>query len=181
MFTHDLDQYRPMPRKVVRDLMQISNLFVFASWRETTGNAFQEAQITGNLLILNQHLPCLQELADKDRTIWLDTSYKTPGKTDGQTGDLQQVNYHPNEEPFFDHMARARIIPNLWPKKHMWAFSFERIWHTQFKPLLEEATKLANTIDPPKMPKTEVVEVTAPEHTGEACEIEERPEGGAGC
>lgn len=179
MFTHELDEYRPMPRQVVRDLMQVSNLFVFGSWRETTGNVFQEAQITGNLLVLNQHLPCLQELADKNRTIWLDTSYKTPGRMDGQTGDLQQVNYLPNEEPYFDHLAKVRIIPNLWPKTHMWAFSFERIWHTQFKPLLDEAYKMAHSIDPPDMPKTEVLEVDAPEHTGEACEL--REEGGASC
>jgi hypothetical protein len=179
MFTHELDEYRPMPRQVVRDLMQVSNLFVFGSWRETTGNVFQEAQITGNLLVLNQHLPCLQELADKNRTIWLDTSYKTPGRMDGQTGDLQQVNYLPNEEPYFDHLAKVRIIPNLWPKTHMWAFSFERIWHTQFKPLLDEAYKMAHSIDPPDMPKTEVLEVDAPEHMGEACEL--REEGGASC
>lgn len=180
MFTHELDEFRPMPRKVVRDLMQISNLFVFGSWRETTGNVFQEAQISGNLLVLNQHLPCLQELADRDRTIWLDTSYKTPGRMDGQTGDLQQVNYLPEENQYFDHMATVRITPNLMPTRHKWAFSFERIWHTQFKPLLDEATQLAHSIDPPDMPKTEVLEVDAPVE-GEACEIQEQLEGGAPC
>lgn len=177
MFTHELDDFKPMPRQVVRDLMQISNIFVFASWRETTGNAFQEAQISDNLLVLNQNLPCVRELARRDdRVIWLDTSYKTPGKRDGQTGDLQQVNYQPDEREYFDWFARTRIIPNLRSKRYMWDFSFERIWFDQFKPLLEEATELANSIKPPKMPTTEIVEITA--DNVEACDLEE---GGAQC
>jgi hypothetical protein len=162
MFTHELDNFRPMPRQVVRDLMTISNVFVFASWRETTGNVFQEAQITDNLLILNKHIPCLRELARRDGgVIWLDTSYKTPGRLDGQTGDLQSVMYEPNEKHWFDWFARAKIIPQIRDKQYMWAFSFERIWHMQFKPLLEEATRLAVTIPPVNMPitKTKVVTV----------------------
>jgi len=184
MFTHGLDNYRPMPRQVIRDLMRISNIFVFASWRETTGNAFQEAQITGNLLILNQHLPCLRELARRDdNVIWIDTSYKTPGRIDGQTGDLQQVNYQPSDDQWFDWFAKARVIPALEmnSRRYMWDFSFERIWFDQFKPLLEEATRLANTIDPPKMPKTNVTEITVDDNV-EACVLGDvAAEGGASC
>ena len=178
MFTHELDNYKPMPRQVIKDLMQISNIFIFTSWRETTGNAFQEAQITDNLLLLSQNLPAVRELARRDeRTIWLDTSFKTPGKRDGQTGDLQQVDYHPTNEDWFDWLTRAKIMPRLRSKEYMWAFSFERIWHTQFKPLLEEAEKLANTIPAEKQPRTEVQEVTL-EKNVEACNVEE---GGAEC
>jgi hypothetical protein len=63
----------------------------------------------------------------------------------------------------------------------MWAFSFERIWHTQFKPLLDEAYKLAHSVDPPDMPKTEVREVDAASYTGEACDMQEQPDGGGSC
>jgi hypothetical protein len=179
MFTHDINNFRPMPRQVVRDLMQISNIFVFASWRETTGNAFQEAQISDNLLVLSQNLPCVRELARRDdRVIWLDTSYKTPGKVDGQTGDLQRVDYHPEERDFFDWFAKTKVIPALRSKAYMWAFNFERIWYDQMKPLLEEATELANTVKPPHMPSTEVTEMTS-EHAAEACEL--GAEGGAKC
>jgi hypothetical protein len=179
MFTHELDNYQPMPRQVVRDLMQVSNLFVFGSWRETTGNVFQEAQITDNTLVLNDNLPCLHELARKDGVIWLNTSFKTPGKIDGQTGDLQNVNYNPTEEDYFDWLAKAQVIPLLYNKKYMWGFSFERIWSTQLESLLTEATKLANTIEPPDMPKATVVETTAPEGSnGEVCEMDEQPEAG---
>jgi len=147
MFTHDIDTYKPMPRKVIRDLLKISNIFVFSSWRETTGNAFQEAQITDNLLILNKNLPCLQELARKDyRAIYVDFSFKTPGREDGKTGDFQMVNYHPDENIYFDLLASREIVPRLPDVRHRWAFSFERIWFTQFKPLLEEASRLANTV-----------------------------------
>jgi len=180
MFTHDLDNYKPMPRKVVRDLMQISNIFVFGSWRETTGNAFQEAQITDNLLVLNDNLMCLHELARKDNVVWLNTSFKTPGRKDGQTGDLQLVKYNPNEDDYFEWLVTTEIIPLLYSKQYMWDFNFERIWYTQFKPLLEEATNLANSIDPPNMPKATVVETSsnvAVEELGEeGCDV---AEGGA--
>lgn len=147
MFTHDLDNWKPMPRKVIRDLMRISNIFTFASWRETTGNIFQEAQISGNLLVLNGNLPCLRELATKipGKVVWLNTSYKTPGVRDGTTGDLQQVDYHPTPEEYFDHLIEHEIMPKLEDKHYQWDFSFERIWMTQFWPLLREAEELSNT------------------------------------
>jgi len=162
MFTHELSgNYAPMPRQVIKDLMQISNIFVFGSWRETTGNAFQEAQITNNLLVLNQHLPCLQELARKDEmTVWLDTSYKTPGVRDGQTGDFKLVEY-PEEEKWFNYFVDSKVIPVLPDKSYMWAFSFDRIWRDQFKPLLEDAADLSFKTVPEKM-KTNVVVMTIP-------------------
>ena len=165
MFTHDLDNFADMPRQVVRDLMQISNIFVFGSWRETTGNVFQEAQISNNLLVLNENLPCLKELARKDKVVWLKNTYKTPGRRDGQTGDLQNVAYVPDEKKYFTQLAQVQIIPKLDSKRYMWAFGFERIWHTQMEPLLMEAAELANTIDPPDMAKAYTEETTAPEHT----------------
>lgn len=146
MFTHDMDKYKPMPRKVIRDLLQVSNVFIFASWRETTGNAFQEAQITDNLLVLNKNIPCLHELArDDNKRVWLDFSHKTPGRQDGKTGDFQLVNYHPTKSEYFDSFVWTDIIPKLPSKRYMWSFSMEKIWYGQFKPLLEEATRLANS------------------------------------
>lgn len=166
MFTHDLDSFAPMPRQVVRDLMQISNIFVFGSWRETTGNVFQEAQISNNLLVLNENLPCLKELARKDKVVWLKNTYKTPGRRDGQTGDLQNVGYAPDEKKYFTQLAQVQIMPKLDSKRYMWAFSFERIWKTQMEPLLTEAAELANTIDPPDMARASYTESTTPATAG---------------
>jgi hypothetical protein len=147
MFTHGIDEYKPMPRKVIRDLLHVSNIFVFASWRETTGNAFQEAQISDNLLILNKNLPCLQELSrTDDRKVWLDLSYKTPGRQDGKTGDFQLKNYHPSKEEYFNTYVWTEVMPRLRDKRYMWAFSMEKIWFGQFLPVLQEAAQLANTV-----------------------------------
>ena len=170
MFTHGLDEWKPMPRKVIRDLMRISNIFTFASWRETTGNVFQEAQISDNLLVLNRNLPCLQELATKDpnRVVWLDTSYKTPGVRDGHTGDLQRVDYHPTPDKYFDQLVQTEILPKMRSRHHLWDFSFERIWESQFKPLLEEAYELSKASKPEGMARTEVTTMDAPpEYKGE--------------
>jgi len=150
MFTHDLNNWKPMSRKVVSDLMRISNLFVFGSWRETTGNVFQEAQISGNLLVLNKNLPCLNELATKvpNRVVWLPMTHKTYGVRDGQTGDLQSVAYGPNERAFFDHFVNTDVLPKIENKSYQWDFSFEKIWYRQFKPLLDEAYYRGRTEKP---------------------------------
>lgn len=123
---------------------------------------FQEAQISNNLLVLNQHLPCLQELARKDdMTVWLDTSYKTPGVRDGQTGDFQLVNYK-DENAYFDWFVNARVIPRLPDKDYMWAFGWDHIWNTQFFPLLQEAAHLSRTTTPKKLETvTEVLTAVA--------------------
>lgn len=147
MFTHALDDWKPMPRKVIRDLMRISNIFIFASWRETTGNIFQEAQISGNLLVLNSNLPCLRELATKNdkKVVWLSSSFKTPGVRDGCTGDFQMVDYHPTPTMYLDQLVEREILPRLEDKHYQWDFSFEKIWMTQLWPLLQEASHLANS------------------------------------
>jgi len=152
MFTHELDNWAPMPRKVIRDLMRISNLFVFGSWRETAGNVFQEAQISGNLLVLSHNIPCVRELATKnqDKVVWFSSTHKTPGVRDGSTGDLSQVDYNPNAEAYFDELLEKQILPRLEPKNYQWDFGFEKIWMNQFWPLLQEASKLAN--DTPYQP-----------------------------
>ena len=137
LWTSDINNHRPIPRKTVVDLFKLSNLFVFASWRETVGNVFQEAKTCGCQLVLNKNLPCLQEMGGRD-AIFIDFSYKTPGVRDGMPGDLQQVDYNPTPQQYFDGVAH-QIIPRLRDLKEQWFFSLDRIWLDQFEPLLRRA------------------------------------------
>lgn len=134
LFTSDImENFRPLPRRAVADLFGISNLFVGGSYRETVGNIFQEAMISGCLLVLNQNLPCWREMAGAD-AIWFESTYKTPGVSDGVTGDMQIVKYR-DETAYFDNLA-AEIVRRLPRRDHLWKFSYDRIWERQFRPLL---------------------------------------------
>jgi hypothetical protein len=148
IFTSDWTKNKkPLPRKDIADLMRLANIFVFASWRETVGNCFQEAKISGNLLVLNQHLPCLVEMGGKD-AIYFSTDHKIPGVKDHfgcelteeekLLGDLNQANYPLGEDAYYNIIAkkiadRLYVMPRLAEK---WKFSYEWIWKNQFKPLL---------------------------------------------
>ena len=138
IFTSDILGPKPAPRSVVRDLFKVANVFWFGSYRETTGNVFQEALINGNLLILNRNLPCLLELATED-AIFIDCSYCTPGVADGRSGNLKSVGFSAGFEAYYDEVVRYRVLPALQSRAHLWQFSFDKIWHHQFKPLLDSA------------------------------------------
>ena len=134
IFTSDLLNYKPLPRKSVSDLFKVSNYFVFTSWRETVGNVFQEAKISGCKLVLNKNLPCLVEQGGSD-AIYIDTTHKVPGLRDFEKGDTRTVK---NGLSYWDSVA-SNLIPQLPSLEHKWAFSFDKIWKKQFKPLIEKA------------------------------------------
>jgi len=131
------NDHKPLPRKTIADLYKLSNIFTFTSWRETVGNVFQEAKISGNLLVLSGALPCLREMGGPE-AIYIDVGHKTPGIRDGEAGDFQQVGYNPDEETYFDEIAE-QIIPRLPDRSHQWYFSLDRIWQMQMEPLLRRA------------------------------------------
>lgn len=137
LWTSDINDHKPLPRKVVSDLFKVSNYFVFTSWRETVGNVFQEAKISGCQLVLNHNLPCLREMGGKE-AIYVNVTHKTPGVRDGQPGDLQMINYDPSEDNYWDDVVQA-LIPRLPDLSHKWYFSFDNIWKYQFWPLLQRA------------------------------------------
>lgn len=137
IFTSDIIPNRkPLPRKDVGDLFRMSNLFVFGSWRETVGNCFQEAKVSGCLLVLSDGLPSALEMGGSD-AIYFKTTHKTPGVRDGYTGDTQTVSYH-DEYGYFDHYAKLIIdrLSRTTPLTERWKFSWEWIWENQFKPLI---------------------------------------------
>lgn len=146
LWTCDINNDKPIPRKDVADIFKLSNLFVFASWRETVGNVFQEAKISGCLLVLNHALPCLQEMGGKD-AIYIMTDHKTPGVRDGEPGDFQKVMYqNGTENSFFDEVA-ATVIKRLPDKSHQWSFSLDSIFEQQMCPLLIRAYRASKGED----------------------------------
>jgi len=144
IFTSDMmENFKPLPRKAVADLYRVANLFVFGSWRETVGNAFQEAMISDNLLVLNQNVPSNVEMAGRD-AIYFEYHYVTPGKLASgpakmQSGNFKVIKYGDgsleHEEGYFDNIAK-RIIGILPSREHIWKFSYEWIWENQLRPLL---------------------------------------------
>lgn len=50
-----------IPRDAISNLFQISDLFVFPSTSEVCPNVLLEASLAGNLLVINESLPCLKE------------------------------------------------------------------------------------------------------------------------
>lgn len=133
LFTSDLtENAAPLPRKAVADLFGVSNLFAFASWREVCPNVLLEARISGCQLAVSTGLPCAKEFGG-DGAIYFDSTAKLPGIPDGKN-DMKKVRSN------WDRIA-STIIPKVPDRSHMWEYSFERIWTTQFKPLLDEAEK----------------------------------------
>jgi len=58
-----------VPNKVVSELLQISNLFVFPTVAEVCSNVLLEASMTKNLLVLNEDLPLLFDFADENSVL----------------------------------------------------------------------------------------------------------------
>lgn len=145
LWTSDINNRQPISRKTVADLFKLSNLFVFTSWRETVGNIFQEAKISGCTLVLNENLPCLVEMGGHD-AIYINSTHKTPGVRDGRSGDLQLVNYGNGDEAFYDVVA-GLALSRIRSLQHQWYFSFDRIWLDQMEPLLRTAYTASRGLD----------------------------------
>ena len=62
------DLIRGVPRKVVKDLMQISNLFIFPTISEVCSNVLLEASITKQLIVLNKDFPALFDFGEDNKT-----------------------------------------------------------------------------------------------------------------
>lgn len=57
-----------VPRQVVKDLMQISNLFIFPSVSEVCSNVLLEASMTKQLIVLNKDFPALFDFGEENKT-----------------------------------------------------------------------------------------------------------------
>lgn len=134
------DDFKPLSRKVIADLFKVTNLFVWASWRETVGNVFQEAKISGNLMVLSKYLPSNVEMGGVD-CLWMHATHNTPGFMDGRSGNLTAIKFRDpetGEDTTFDYYDKlaSEIEEALPNRSYQWQFSYERIWEWQLKPLL---------------------------------------------
>lgn len=103
-----------VPHKVVKDLMQISNLFFLPSKSEGCSLILLEAALTKNLIILNKTLPSLHEFGKED-ALYIDCPSVRAGK---QTN----VQYHPNRDAHFKEWAGI-IINQLEQNKSLNMFT----------------------------------------------------------
>lgn len=153
---------RGVPWKVVRDMLMIGNLFVFPSVSETFSFAMIEAAATKNMLILNEKLEVMKELAEH-RADYIEGNSEWGG-------EKITTNYHPDEDAYFremaiKHLARLGKVsyrcehcdkplgdigtykPLLQSRHVLKYFNEGWIWENQLKPLIEGTDWLVETID----------------------------------
>lgn len=126
-----------VPRKVVRDLLWIANLYVFPSQSETFSIATAEAAACKNLLVLNEDLDVLKEL-NEENALYVPWGSEYAGIRTDQT-------YNPNPQRFF--MDRAKevleelnsIKPLRQQRKVLQRFTSSWIFKNQLQPLIEES------------------------------------------
>jgi hypothetical protein len=142
IWTSDLCNNDAAPRQVVSDIMSVSNIFVFASWREVCPNVLLEAKISGCQLIVNKNTKALLEFAGDDAILFEGDSMVV-GKDDGDQDNFTKVSYKAGKKLYFDQ-AIVEPLKKLKPflsNKYLWEFSYEAIWEKQMKPLLYGAAQ----------------------------------------
>lgn len=136
-FTSDLPSYEyGFPRESVLELFQLSNLFICPSFSESFGLTVLEAASKGNVIVLNEQVPALEEIGKKLNVHFMRWDARNFGFDTFE-------KYHPNEEAYLrDH---AQIITNsIQENPVIYAKTVARqrytpnwIWYNQLKPLLK--------------------------------------------
>lgn len=130
-FTSRLDDRcsQGVPRRVVLELMQLSNVYIHPSRVETYSLVVHEAALMGCLLVLNYDLPAMRELFG-ECAIYMDFS-----------SDRVDRDYDPNEKAFWSDEAK-RMVSELRNNRALMAkTTARREWTPQamwkeFEPLL---------------------------------------------
>lgn len=138
------------PAKVIKELLQISNVYIHPSGYETGSLALMEAALTKNLCIINKDLASIKEIVKKD-ALWLKfdsvvraikKKYKIRRLKDGFYKYF--YSYYQDNRASFKAYAR-KIINTLEEDRSLSLFSRVKkelneqiIFETQLKPLLEE-------------------------------------------
>jgi hypothetical protein len=122
-----------VPNRVVRELMQIANVFPFLSISETCGRVMVEAALTKNLVILNEDWPPMREFGEVDHVLYMKTS-----------STRCQTTYNPSEDHYYTEWAKTIINqvdsnkPLKFQRKVLRCFDRDWIWKNQLEPLLHE-------------------------------------------
>jgi glycosyltransferase involved in cell wall biosynthesis len=95
-----------VPEGVVRDLMDISNVFWMSSVSESYSLVTQEAAMSGNLLVLNRNFPPFRELFGPDAIMWpCDSNVDIANISDGGT----KVSYNGLEREDYASLAKEVV------------------------------------------------------------------------
>jgi hypothetical protein len=74
VFTHELAPETAaagLDRDTIRALFSVTNVFAFPSETEAGSLVLMEAALSGNLLILNESLPCLADYVPREKALWI--------------------------------------------------------------------------------------------------------------
>jgi len=121
-----------VPRQVVRELFQISNVFPLLSISEGCSLTMLEAALAKNLVILNEDFPAMKEFGEIDHTLYMKVS-----------STRCTTRYNPNEESYYRDWANIIISKleschvNRFNRKVLKKFNREWIWQNQLEPLLK--------------------------------------------
>lgn len=124
-----------VPNRVVAELMQISNLFVFPTQAEVSSNALLEASMTKQLIVLNADLPHLFDACDKNSVL----SYPFTS--------MQNLHYTGRDNESLNKLAKqivGQIESNKSDKqfRHVWRVNNKNtIYREMIEPILYEEIK----------------------------------------
>jgi len=124
---------RQVPRQVVRDLMLISNVFIFPSLSEVCSNVVLEASMCKQLLVLNKSFPSLFDFGDEGKTC-----------LGHPFGSLIHSDFKFRNLTEFDYLARTiqqQLLinkPLLQQRKILKLTNIDTIYEKQLEPLLIE-------------------------------------------
>ncbi len=136
IFTSDIGYPQGFPRSGVLELFTLSNLFICPSYSESFGLTVLEAASKGNLLVLNEKVPALEEIAKKLKAYFMRWDARNFGFDTKET-------YRPSEQLYLEEHAlmivdRMRDNPVLFAKTlARQKYSPQWVWYNQLQPLLE--------------------------------------------
>ncbi|MCM3627833.1 glycosyltransferase [Paenibacillus glycanilyticus] len=136
VFTSDLGWPDGFPHRGVMDLFTLSNLFICTSYSESFGLIVLEAASRGNMLVLNQAVPALEELGHRLQAYFMRWHARGFGV------DTRE-SYHPSEEAYLREHAEI-IAGRMNQNPVIQAKTITRqqynphwIWEHRLKPLIE--------------------------------------------
>lgn len=136
VFTSDMGWPDGFPHRSVMELFTLSNLFICTSYSESFGLIVLEAASRGNLLVLNQAVPALEELGHGLNAYFMRWNAR------GFDCDTRE-SYHPSEEAYLREHAGI-IVKQMENNPVLQAKTITRqryspqwIWENRLKPLIE--------------------------------------------
>lgn len=135
IFTSDFGYFYGVSREVVLELFTLSNLFICPSFTESFSLTTLEAASRGNLLVLNDAVPALNELGSVLDSYTMKWSAK-------KFFEITKERYIPSEDDYFKYHA-IKIVENIYNNPVLKAktlvrqkYSPKYIYENQIKPLL---------------------------------------------